>query len=295
MLIYNRAGRRAWKTGAFALAAAIPFLPVLWLLVQSPAQVWFGIIQYNLLYRLVDWPDATTQNLEVFASWIDSGPAIILTLLAAAGLSFVHFRSTWNAARKAEFYLCAWISVAVAAYLFYVRPTFERYFVFTVPFLSILAVAGIYFLATALDRPNRPWPPVILVTALLTFGLGKGLYDARVYQTWTDFEKLAKQVNAVTAPQQTLYADEAVYFLTRHAPPSGMEMMDSHKFNLPAERLRTMHLISHAELTRMVQAGAFATLETCEDPDDVKEHGYAKPYLQSAHVGDCVVFWGKKP
>src|SRR5215469_6244 len=156
ILMNNRAGSRWRKAIAFLLGALIPSIPVLLLFARGPSQVFFGAVQYNLVHRLTDWPGATRQNLEVLASWINSGSALLLILLAACGLLFIRFRSRWDAAVKAEFYLCAWLSVAIAAYLFYVRPTFERYFVFAVPFAAILAVAGIYFLTTALYRRDRP-------------------------------------------------------------------------------------------------------------------------------------------
>jgi hypothetical protein len=112
---------------------------------------------------------------------------------------------------------------------------------------------------------------------------------------WSSLERTAKQVTAVTNPQQTLYADEAIYFLTRRAPPSGMEMENSHKFLLPPEMLSLLHLIPQAELDRRVKAGDFSTLETCDEHEEVEEHGYAKLYAKSAAVGACTVFWDKIP
>jgi hypothetical protein len=55
-----------------------------------------------------------------------------------------------------------------------------------------------------------------------------------------------------------------------------------------------LHLIPQAELDRQVKAGAFSTLETCADEDDVKERGYAKLYAKSAPAGECTVFWDKR-
>jgi hypothetical protein len=294
ILIYNRVGSRRAKFAAFALGETAAFVPVLWLIVQGPRQVLFGIIQYNLLYRRLGWAGALEHNFEVLSSWIDCGPALLLLLLSAGGLLFIYFRSGWEAQRKAEFYLCAWVSVALAAHISSAVPTFARYYVFTLPFLGILAVAGVYAAGSSLYKADRPWPPVLVLTLLLSFGLAKALYEERDNMVWPDLEKTARKVMEVTPPRQSLSADEAIYFLTRHDPPSGLEMRDSHKFRLPPELLALLHVIPQAELDRQVKAGAFSTLETCEDQDAIDAQGYAKLYAKTADAGDCTVFWDKR-
>ncbi|HJT89291.1 MAG TPA: glycosyltransferase family 39 protein [Bryobacteraceae bacterium] len=294
LFVYGRGGR--WrKCAAFLAGETAAFAPVFWLFAQGPRRVWFGIVNYNLLYRQVDWPGATQHNLEVITSWIDSGPALLLILLSAAGLLFVRFRSAWDQRVKNEFYLCAWLSAVLALYISSVRPTFPRYYMFAVPFLSILAVAGIYFFASRVYRLDRPWHAVAVLGLLLLLGLGKGIYDARDNLTWPEMEQVARKVNAVAMPGQALYADELTYFLTRHAPPSGMEMANSHKFHFTPERMRGLHLISDTELERQVETGVYGVLETCEDDDYIAEHGYAKWFRKSAEAGSCTVFWDWQP
>ena len=73
-----------------------------------------------------------------------------------------------------------------------------------------------------------------------------------------------------------------------------MEMENSHKLNFPQALLTLLHLIPAAELDRRVKAGAFNTLETCEEQDDVEAHGYARPYERKAAFGACAVFWDKR-
>jgi 4-amino-4-deoxy-L-arabinose transferase-like glycosyltransferase len=292
MLVYNRAGRRPAKFAAFIGGVAVAFAPVLWLWIQSPRHVVFGIIDYNLLYRQADWPHATQQNLEVLMSWIDSGQAVLLILLAAGGLIFTRFRSQWEARAKAEFYLCGWLSLTIFVYLSSsVRPAFERYYVFAVPFLSVLAIAGLSAAASKLYKPDRPRIPALLLGFLIAFGLGKTLYDERDATTWSDMQKVADKVTAVTTPEQTLYADEETYFLTRHTPPSGMEMQNSHKFNFSPADDALLHLIPQTELDRRVKSGYFHTLETCQDDDFLKAHGYVNLYLKSTETQGCKVFW----
>jgi hypothetical protein len=291
ILIYNRAGVRWMKLASFAVGVAVAFLPLFRLFIQGPRQVWFGIFQYNASYRQLNWGGATRHNLEIFASFINNGPALLLLLLAAGGLLFIYFRSQWDPGVKAEFYLCAWLVIGLAAFISIARPTFARYYVFTVPFLAILAVAGLYALASNLYRSDKPWLPVAILGALAAFGLAKDLYDERENLDWSDMEKVAVQVRKVTAPQQSLYADEAIYFLTRHDPPSGLEMDDSHKFDFDSARNALLHLIPAAELRKRLNAGAYQTTETCEDDDYIADHGLDKLYAKRAKAADCDVFW----
>jgi len=209
-------------------------------------------------------------------------------------LLFVRFRSPWEPSRKREFYLCAWLAVAIFLHLSTARPTFARYYVFAVPFLGILAVAGVYAAGSSLYRPDRPWQPVVLLALLAAFGLTKALYDERDDMVWHDLEITAAKVREVTAPGQTLDADEAIYFLTGQPPPSGMEMRDSHKFRFPPDRDAFLHVIPQPELDRQVKAGKFDTLETCSGDEFIEEHAYAAEYAKSADAGECKVFWDKK-
>jgi hypothetical protein len=294
ILVFDRSGRPWFKVAAFMLGEALAFTPILWLWIHGPRQVLFGILQYNLLYRQIGWPGATQQNLEVLMSWIDSGQALLLILLAAGGLLYVRFQSHWDRHTKAPFYLCAWLSVTLAIYISNVRPTFERYYLLTVPFLAILAVAGVSAAAAKLYRPDRTWPPVLLLTFLISLGLGARLYGEREAIVWADMEEVARKVSAVTRPDETLFADEAIYFLTRHAPPSGMEMRDSHKFKLSRAESALFHILPQAELDNMVKQGYVHTLETCEDDEFIKAHGYANVYVRSSKAADCTMFWDYK-
>ncbi len=294
MLRYNRNGSRAAKSSAFIGGVIFALLPVLWLFVQGPRQVYFGIVEYNSSYRLLNWPGATEHNLEVYAAWIDSGPVLLLILLAIAGWLFVHFRSNWEPALKAEFALCAWLAAGLAAYLSYGKPTFERYYLFTVPFLAVLAVAGLYAIGTQLYKPGRPWMPALVLFVLAAFGLAKDLIEVRNDIDWPDLEKVARAVREITPPQETLYADEAIYFLTRHAPPSGLEMDDSHKFSFTPNREALLHVISAAELRAQVKAGKFDVTQTCEDDEYIADHGFANVYARSTKADFCTIFWGKR-
>ncbi len=142
--IYNHLGAAWRKASAFVLGCAVAFLPVVWLFLQSPVQTVFNIVKYHALYRRSDWPGATYHDLQVFTSWLDSSQGLMLALLAVAGLVFVARQSVWPRSQRAEFYLAAWISLAEGAYLCTPHPTFGRYFIFLIPFMTILSMAAVY-------------------------------------------------------------------------------------------------------------------------------------------------------
>ena len=52
--------------------------------------------------------------------------------------------------RRGEFYLCGWLALAVGLFISTAHPTFQQYYLFTVPFLSILSALG-------LSRSRRRW------------------------------------------------------------------------------------------------------------------------------------------
>ena len=293
ILIYTRTGNRWTKFAAFVAGAAVPLLPLLWLFAMGPRQVIFGVIQYNLLYRQVHWEGAIRHDLEVMAAWLDSSQALLLGLLAAAGLLFIRFRSDWTRERRAEFYLCGWLALAVAAIICRAHPTFERYFLLTVPFLGILAAVGLYAIGSRMVAPDRPFWPVFTLAVLVSMGLGKALYDGRDDFSWHDVEEVASKVDEVTPPNARLLADENVYFVTRRPPPSGMELADSHRLEFPPDFARTMHIVSRADLDRRIKAGEFSTVEMCEGDEKYEALGLPRLYAQHFETDNCAVFWDK--
>lgn len=288
---YNRAGSRLQKSIAFVLGALVPFIPVFWLFARAPRRVFFNVVQYQLLYRRVNWGQATLHDLDVLTSWLNSSQALIMGLLAIAGFFFTR-ASNWDQHRKSELYLSAWLAAALTAYLSIAHPTFERYYLFAVPFFAILAPVGVYGLACRLWNPDRPrWPATALI-ALFCLSLAKGLFDSRDSYTWADYEKIAQKVDQVTPPHASLWADEVIYFLTRRQPPPGLEFSYSHKLELPPDRAALFHIISERELEKRVKAGAFTTVATCADDDKIDELGLPRLYAKKADVSDCEVFWG---
>lgn len=292
MLFYNRVGNRWTKLISFGLGAMFSFAPVIWLFWLGPRQTWFNLFQYHLSFRSLYWPESTRHDLEVLTSWIDNGQALLLGLLAVFGLLYVARKSQWPGALKAEFYLCAWLAAGLSAELASAHPTFERYFLLIVPFVSILSAVGLYAIASRVLEPDRPLWPVLLVSVLFTLGLAKSLHD-EPDETWRLYQRMADKVDQVTPRNARLLADEPIYFLTRRTPPPGFEMSYTHKVKLPPAEATLMHIVSESEVKRQVQSGMFATAYSC-DRNDIDNYELKELYQQHEDIADCTVFWDWK-
>lgn len=289
-VIQNRGARR--KTAAvFIAAAVIPFLPVVWLFAHGPAQTFFNIVQYQALYRGVNWGEATPHDVEVFFDLSESPAGLMLVLLGASALVYAR-RNAWDRRLVAEYFLCAAIAAGIALELLTAHPTFARYFLLTVPFLAVPAAGGLMIVGSKLYRADRPWPAFALAALLTLYGLAGQGFEDRDSLHWRQMEKVAAKVNEVTPPGATLGADEITYFLTGRPAPPGMEFAYGQKLNLPADRERLMHLIPQSKVDEMLRNKIFQTFEVCEEDDmDLKP---AQFYNQHAEVETCHVYWDPK-
>ena len=292
MMVCNRSGNRWAKFGFFIAGAAIPFIPVFFLFAKAPRQTWFNVVQYQAMYRRVNWNGATPHDVDVLSAWLDSAQGLLMALLAGAGLWFLTKKMNGDRARRQEFYLCAWLTVTLVLYIATAHPTFQRYFAFAAPFASAVAALGLYWVGSRLSSPDRPLGPTLLVIVLLTLSLARALFDDRDSVTWHDYEEIARKVDKVTRPNGRLYADELVYFLTQRQPPSGLEFSYAHKLELSHAQERLYHVISQRELNDQVKAGKFDTVQTCND-DLTDELDLANLFPHKADVRDCSIFWGK--
>jgi hypothetical protein len=291
MVFQNRVGNRWAKLGSFLSAGVIPFLPVVYLFIKGPRQALFNIIQYNLLFRQVEWAGAIPHDIGVLTSWVISAQALLLGLFCLAGVLFIRFQSDWDTRQRAEFYLCGWLALALGVHISSAHPTFPRYYLFTVPFLAILAVAGLYSVSSRLYAPDRPFWPVFALTLIFSLELGKALQDKHSNVNWHDLGTVAAKVDQVTPPGGLILSDEQTYFLTRRAPPSGMELADSHKLDFPPERAVPLHLISETEVLKQMKAGRFATGVDCGKGHKVSDEDFQKLYRQKAEFDTCTVYW----
>ena len=291
MLVCNRAGSRWAKLAAFLAGAAVSCIPLAWLFAHGPRQTIFNVLQYNLLYRQRDWEGAWSHNFAEWFAWVGSPQALTIGLLALAGLWFVCKRSSWDRAVRREYYLCAWLALALIAHISTAAPTFRRYYLLAVPFLAILACAGLYDVGSRLASPDRPWRPVLFACLLTAACLTKSLIESRDDYSWTKVEHVAAKVNEVTPPHAMLFADEPTYVVTRRVPPSGLELADSHKLDFPPAVAREFHVISKKDLDRQLQSGVFDTVEISDDDDRIDKLGLRKLYAHSTKVEDYEILW----
>jgi hypothetical protein len=285
-------GARLKRTLAFIGGGLIPFLPLLRLFVKSPTIVFFGAVKYHLFYRTVDWSESGKQNFDVATDWLESPHAMVMGFLVLLGLIFLA-RTDVPWALRQELHLCIWLSVIEGAYLLYVRPTFDRYYLFIVPFVAIICIVGLYYAGTHIGRPDKPRWVMLLLFFVMALGVGKTLNGSKSDYRWKDWEKLANKVNEVTRPGGLIYADEAVFFITRRQPSSGMEYADTHKLHLSNDLEAALHIFPKEELLRREKAGVYDTIATCEDDDKMNEQNLPILYKQKVTMGDCAVFWDK--
>ncbi len=293
---YDRVGLPWRKALAFAIGAGSAFLPVLWLYIKDPDRTFFNVLKYHTLYRSMDWttPMTVHHNLLVFTSLVDSTQALTLFVLGFAGVFFIARQSDWLRAQRGEFYLAAWISLAEGLYLCTPRPTFSRYFILLTPFMTILAMAGLYGIASSMGYRERPkWPAGIaaVLMALMFTSFGVQSSDQT---TWEEYEKVAQKVAEVSPKGSRIFADELVYFILQISPPSGMECSYTHVVPLPPAEERKQHLVSEAELKELFARHEFASVQSCSDPE-MDRLGLPSSYRYRADIDDCTVYWGARP
>jgi len=291
----NRAGSRWIKAGAFTFGAAIPCLPVLWLFVKSPWVVWFNIAKYHLYYRSLYWPHSFGHDLKEVTGWIIDPQSLLLGLLAVFGVIYMAKRSGWSRERRAEFYLCGWLALGMAAEIVFARPTFSRYFCLLAPFVGILAVPGLYAIGSRVLQPERPLWPVLIVSIIAAGALARNIIDnsSETYN-WPEYENMARKLAEVTPPGKQMFAEEQFYFLTQRRPPFGLEFHGSQKVELPADRLAALHVTPESELRRLLAAGIFWSAATCDD-DMISDYDLDKTFRNKVKVEGCPVYWNWKP
>lgn len=285
----NRAGNRVIKAISFMSGTALPFVTVIRLLLLSPWVVGFNLAQYHLRFREVYWPDPLSHDLETLTAWVSEPQSLLTGLLSIFAIVYIARRSDWNPERRAEFYLCAWLAVGIAAELAFAHPTFSRYFCLLAPFLGILAVPGLYAIGSRVLGPDRPFWPVLIISFIFAMALARTLYENHDLSTWPEYEDMARNLVAVNPPGKPIFTDEGVYFVAKRRPPRGMEFGYSHKLKLPPDRLATLHIISESVLQQELVDGVFGSAATC-DHDTVDTYALEKVFQHKDDLHNCSVF-----
>ncbi len=249
---FDEVGFAVRKSIAFMVGAGVAFLPVVWLYIKNPEQTMFNVVRYHALFRRVDWPSAMANHhdLLVFTSLPDSTQALMLALLGVAGVWFLVKQCHWSRSQKAEFYLAAWITLAEGAYLCTPHPTFGRYFLLLTPFITVVAMPGLYSIASKMGYIKRPLWPGALAGGLMALMFTSYLAQMSDQTTWQEYEKVAQKVADVTPKGGKIFADELVYFALQSSPPSGLECSYTHTVTLPPREEKLQHLVSEADLRK---------------------------------------------
>jgi hypothetical protein len=287
---YDSTGRRWLKSAAFALGAVLPAIPVLRLLAEGPLQVWFDLVQYHAVYRRAEWSGATTHDIEILSEWIHDTQQLILFALAVAGWLVIR-KSPWAAKQRAEFHLCALLVLAITAQNVLAHPTFPQYFIFAVPFLAVLACAGLYALLFRLDVADWGWRIAAGLAIFMLLALGRSIFEGRDSETWWKLAKVAAKVDEVAPRDAPVVVQEPIYILTGRQAPYGMEFEFAHKLDLGSERNRLFHILPRAELDRELKAGRFAANAICDDDDQIDRVNKLGAFAKRWDSDDCTVFW----
>lgn len=287
LLFRSRPGSRLRNTALYVFACAIPFVPVLWLFAQNPYQTFFNVVQYQALFRRINWGNANTHDADVLTAWMDSGSSLLALLLCIAGVALIRKLS---GTLRDDLLLCLGIASASGLYISTAHPTFARYYIVAAPFFAVIACCGFLWTAERLFPGANPRWPAIGLSFLLLLAVGRFFYNERDASTWGQYESISAKVVATTPPHGSVFADEAVYFLLHWTPPPGMEFSYAHKLNLsPAEEAK-LHIVSDKELLEQTKAGRFAVFETCND-DRIDQWHLDQLYQHRQDFDDCAVFW----
>lgn len=267
------------RSAAYAGSALLGLSPAILGMVRTPRQFIFDVVKFHVSYRQVEWSGWQAHDATVITGWLDSGPGLILVLLAMAG--------AWVGRRNREIALCAWATAVSSIYLATTHPTFDQYFTVEIPLAGILA-------ATALERLYELWPgrwPAILLVSISAAGLTRELWQERDDFSWDLLTPIAAKVREVARPGDLVAADESIYLLSGILPPPGLEWASEHKVELPPEQARPLHLLPQSELDLRIRRGDYAVFETCEE-DDLDRLGLRGRYRRLQQFGEnCYVLW----
>jgi 4-amino-4-deoxy-L-arabinose transferase-like glycosyltransferase len=304
ILCYDRTGTR-WPRAAWFLGGAVlPFLPLLWLAIQGPRQVFFNVVEYHLLYRQRYEATVVANVLDdlrtLFDLWLGSTQGLLLILLAGLGLLFLAGRDEWGEAERAELVLCGWLACGLGLFLSCTYPVWRQYFILVVPFLGILAAIGVYAIGTRVWRPST-WPVWLAVSVLVLFTLGLARPAIATGQTllffsnrWQHVEAIARAVNQVTPAGQEVYcSDEFVFFLSGRIPPTGLENSFSQDVHLPPGLAELLRVVPPDRLDRDLAAVRFATVVVEHDDPRVEAFELPRRYAGRRRIDTVEIFYGK--
>jgi 4-amino-4-deoxy-L-arabinose transferase-like glycosyltransferase len=278
----------------FAAGGVIPFLPLLWLAALGPRQTLFDVVEYHLFYR-PGGASPAVHDLKALIGVIDSSQSALLVLLAGVGLLFVAGQREWEAQRRAEFSLCAWLVGSIGAWAAAARPTFPAYFVLVIPFTAILAVVGVYAIGSRIGALLRPAWLVVPLAGIFALPAARVLASHYRHPLffWQQIDIIAREVNRVTPKDGLVWSDEVVSFAARRSPPEGLENYNSQYLRLPADLAASLHVEPLDQLEAQLAAARFDTVVACQTDAALAKLSWPRAYARRETVNGCHIFWDK--
>jgi hypothetical protein len=285
----------------FSCGAAVASLPLIYLGILAPTHAWFGIVEYHLFHRGDGWTDIPQWNLREVFRWITSTQGVLLAFLSLAALPVLFERKTPTSMRHPLQFVAS-VSFSWDLFLSLPRPTFFTYYVLLLPYVCLLAAAGVLGMANRMWSPR--WAPIFLVGTALLYsyeGVKPPISNwlSHAPDDLAEYEETARQVNSVTNSNDAVYADyEAIYAVARRLPPRGFEKLFSPAIELPFEELERVGLVAPETVDAQLRAGRFATAVLSKIPDgdrsivlDPRAHAISQLYSDSIETKRHVIFW----
>jgi hypothetical protein len=286
--------------------AALASMPLGYLAILAPSQTWFGMIEFHLFHRADQWFQAprpwtniTYHNLHEILRWTTSIQGVLLVFLSLAGLPFLFDHKTPIATRHLQ--LAALVVLGWCSFLSLPQPTFYVYYILVVPYLCILASAGLWGMATRMW--SVPWASILLVSTVFLYSLEVPMgawSDYHLYWPgpWAGPEEIAQRINTVTSPDDLVYADdESVYVAARRLPPRGAENSFGGALRLLPDNYVRAGLVSHDQIEAQLRLGQFAAVVLWKHPRNetkIELLRRSQLYSQYTETNWYVMFWKPK-
>jgi len=284
-------------------------IPLAYLAMLAPAQTWFSIVEFQVFYRTAGpaVPQTASHNVHQILDGVRSIQGVVLILLSLAGVLFLFDRKASVATRRSVGY-AAFTAVIWALYLALLPFTWHMYFMLVVPYVSLLAAAGLCHLCARAGWPA--WSSKMIRGAVLVYSLGVAIpavagVISRRPARWAPAEEATRIVNAETGPNQPVFSDdESIYVAARRLPPRGLE--NSAILNpetqlgavarLPTGEYQRAGLVPPEKNENRLRAGDFAAVVLIKAQDDARIQAVRNGglYSQSAETKNYVIFWKPK-
>jgi hypothetical protein len=251
----------------FLAGLAVPALLMLPFAVRGFSQFVFDLLLLQLRHRTLDghWTAQAAWRIYIHTvtDWLGMGQGLLFVLLPLLGVGFLSGHKAFEAKRRSEFYLCAWLATSLCVWVSIPRPTFPWYFMPAVPFAGVLAVVALFAIHEHVLRGRRLVALLLVTCVIFSYDTAQWLSIFRndpSEHEWREVEAISQEIRAVGCG--SLYAsDMRVYFGSRCPPQPGMESYAaSWLSSLSQAQADSLHIVRQDEINRKIQAGDFSLL-----------------------------------